>query len=215
MKLALCDDHVTFGEALQTLLNSRGHEVVGWSSSPHIDVDLPRTGVDVIVVDLHFPGVKGCEAVDIVRQAAPAVPIVVLTADADRDLLEQAFDHGANGAVLKTEGINELESVLAKVEGANRNGQLDSARRVRSRQVQALPRQARRGGSGLYLTNRELEVIQMLKKGDTTAEIAKSMGVEISTIRTHIQHLLAKFGAHSRLELVASAMRMGHVRDAP
>jgi two-component system, NarL family, nitrate/nitrite response regulator NarL len=211
MRVAICDDHRTFGEALATLLNGRGHEVVGHTISPQ-DAELARFGADVILVDLSFPGVEGCEAVATVRKAAPSVPIVVLTANPDWNLLEEALEKGADGVVLKTEGIDELESVLLKVASKHAPGGLGGqSARVRSRLVQAQAKRHRQRGPRLDLTKRELEVLEGLAAGLATAELAQSMGVQIATVRTHVQHLLAKFGAHSRVEMVASAIRMGLV----
>ena len=205
MKVALCEDHLTFSEALEGLLTGLGHQVVRRTTTPRGAVG---PDADVCVVDLHFPGIEGCEAVDIVRQEAPTIPIVVLTARRDSELIEQAFVHGANGAVLKTEGIVELESVLRQVvEMGDLSDSPRPHRRVRSRQVQVLAR--RRDGTRTlpHLTRREEEVLRALVEGRTTAEIATSLGVEVTTLRTHVQHLLSKFGAHSRVELVAAAIR--------
>ncbi|HYA68062.1 MAG TPA: response regulator transcription factor [Acidimicrobiales bacterium] len=210
MNLAICDDHLTFIESLELLLGNRGHRVVGRSNSPHDSADLSSAEVDAIIVDLQFPGIGGSDAVGIIRDTVSSIPIVVLTASSDLKVIEQAFDRGANGAVLKTEGIDELEAVLLKVEAANSGpSRADLDRKVRSRQVQAMTKRRPSRGRGPHLTERELEVLEGLVGGRTTAEIAKSIGVEISTVRTYVQHLLAKFGAHSRLELVASARRAG------
>jgi two-component system nitrate/nitrite response regulator NarL len=210
MKIALCEDHVTFSEALEGLLTGLGHKVVGRTTTPRGAVG---PDADVCVVDLHFPGIEGCDAVDIVRQEAPTVPIVVLTARRDRELIEQAFDRGANGAVLKTEGIAELESVLRRVVEAGARGDARRSRpRVRSRQVQALTARGDRSRTLPHLTRREDEVLRGLVEGKTTAQIATSLGVEITTLRTHVQHILSKFGAHSRVELVATAMRTRAVK---
>ena len=210
MRVAVCDDHLTFAEALQAVLGDRGHHVVGWSNNPYDSGKFSRAGVDVMLVDLGFPGLDTCEAIDAVRNDHPSTPIVVLTANADLNLIEQAFEHGADGAVLKIEGIDELESVLSKVHIAAkaRRAARHDGPRVRSQQVQALKKQ-RRDKLGPDLTDREQEVLQRLTSGSTTRAIAESMGVEISTVRTHVQHLLSKFGAHSRLELVAFARRKG------
>jgi DNA-binding NarL/FixJ family response regulator len=213
MKLAICDDHLTFGEALEAALSDRGHHVVTRSTTPYDAASFDSS--DAVVLDLGFPGVKGCDAVSLVRSAVPQVPIVVMTAGADRALIERALDNGADGAVLKTERIDELESVLetvvAATDGANRR---KTRSRVRSRQVQALATRRLGPGYGTNLTDRELEVLEHLSAGASTPDIAKAMGVQISTIRTHVQHLLTKFGVHSRLELVAAAKRVAGTSSA-
>ncbi len=208
MNLAICDDHQTFIESLQSLLGDRGHRVIGWSKSPHDTVALTSPGVEIIIIDLQYPGIGGSEAIEIVRANVSSIPIVILTASLDIEVIEQAFEAGANGAVLKTEGIEELEAVLLKVEAAvSGASRPDSDLKVRSRQVQAMRKRRPRRKPGPRMTDRESEVLEGLVSGRSTAEIARSMGVEISTVRTHVQHLLVKFDAHSRLELVASVRR--------
>ena len=184
MRVAICDDHLTFSEALEGLLSARGHEVVRRAPAP----DRPDLGdgVDVCVLDLQFPGVNGCDAVEVVRAGAPTTPIVVLTCR-------------------ERNRRRSLESVLAQVVEARAS---NDRRRFRSRQVQALEKRSR-GGRAVALTPREAEILRALADGMTTAEMARTLGIEVATVRTHVQHLFGKFGAHSRLELVAAAIRMG------
>lgn len=205
MRIAICDDHLTFSEAMQTAWRKRGHQLAQ-ASSPyevgHFD------GCDVVLLDLGFPGVEGSEAVEIVRKILPAVPLVVFTGRSDIGLIEQALESGADGAVLKQEPLDELESVLARVVTASASkGPRTPRTAVCSRQVRALGRPRRTRGPGGDLTGRESEVLDRLAAGWSTVQIAEMMGVQISTVRTHVQHLLTKFGVHSRLELVASARR--------
>jgi two-component system, NarL family, nitrate/nitrite response regulator NarL len=203
MNIVICDDHTTFSEALQEAWRSRGHHVAR-AGSPREVAALDE--VDVVVLDLGFPGLAECEAVEIVRTLLPTVPVVVLTGRVDGGLIGRAFELGAKGAVLKQEPLDELESVIERVVSTPlaASGQRLA---VCSRQVRALRRGREAGHPGGALTARERQVLEHLSAGWSTPQIAETMGVRISTVRTHVQHLLTKFGVHSRLELVASARK--------
>jgi DNA-binding NarL/FixJ family response regulator len=211
MQIVICDDHMMFAEALSTLLMKRGHKVLAQVSSPEQGLALKnRDEADVWLTDLHFPGIVDTAGVRQLREAMPDVPIVVLTADSDRAMLQQALEDGADGVALKTEGVEEVERLLRRV----------SAPAIRKRRSHAPSEKAwshlakslgrgQRGKGTPALTAREQDVLTRLWRGESTSSIAKSMGVGVSTVRTHLQHLYVKVGVHSRLELVAYAARNG------
>ncbi len=211
MQIVICDDHMMFAEALSTLLMKRGHKVLAQVSSPEQGLALKnRDEADVWLTDLHFPGMADTAGVRLLREAMPEIPIVVLTADSDRTMLQQALEDGADGVALKTEGVEEVERLLRRV----------SAPAIRKRRTHTPSEKAwshlakslgrgQRGKGTPALTAREQDVLMRLWRGESTSSIAKSMDVGVSTVRTHLQHLYVKVGVHSRLELVAYAARNG------
>ena len=134
-----------------------------------------------------------------VPPARPALPIVVLVADLDMALLRRAVDAGANGLCLKLDSIDEIESVLLRA--------ATSSPPVWSRGALSLARRHAAQPRGASLTPKEQAVLERLVRGASTERIAESLGVGEATVRTHIQHLFTKFNVHSRLALVASAVR--------
>jgi two-component system nitrate/nitrite response regulator NarL len=216
MRLLICDDHLMFSEALASLLKARGHTVVGCPTTPEGAVELSQEEeVDAIICDLHFPGIDGSRSVSFLRAARPDTPIVVLTADPDLRLLREAALGGADGIALKIEGVEELERVLLEVTSplfTMARGSSPARERGWSRRARALDRGPSRYRMDELLTARERQVLEHLVRGDDTSAIATSLGVGTATIRTHLQNLFMKFGVHSRLELVAYAIRTGIVR---
>jgi two-component system, NarL family, nitrate/nitrite response regulator NarL len=220
MQIGICDDHLMFGEAFSALLVKRGHKVLACAKSPGDGLATPDRGeIDVWLTDLHFPGIEGTGAVRQLRRALPDIAIVVLTADTDRALLQQALEDGADGAVLKTEGIEEIERLLRRVTSLP-----FQQRRCQAEGDKAWSQLARSTGSwetrggGPRMTLREQDVLMRLWQGDSTNAIAEALGVGVSTVRTHLQHLYVKVGVHSRLELVAYSARHGllqHYRGLP
>ena len=211
MRVLLCDDHRTFGESLASLLARRGIDVVGpVDSLVELDEAVPAQRVDVVLTDLRFPDVPVADVLPALRAALPGVPVVVLTAELDRQLLRGAVDAGADGVVIKTDGVSEIERVLRQV-GAGAVGEPPPgagwpvcSRNARARLQRDVP-----GGGRLALTERELDVLRLLTRGGSTSDLAAGLGIGAATVRTHVQNLLVKFGVHSRLELVAAALRSG------
>jgi DNA-binding NarL/FixJ family response regulator len=215
MRIVICDDHAMFSEAFASLLSQRGHEVVSCAATPaEALVAGRRYRPDVFLLDLHFPGVHGADAVHQLRAALVDVPIVVLTAEVDAELLRQALDAGADGVVLKSEGVVEIEQVIrrAHLPPAAQRGSTPHSEKAWSRQARALAQRQARIVKDQDLTPRERQVIVLLVQGRSTAAIARAMNVGRATLHAHLQHLFVKLGVHSRLELVAYAIRRGIVR---
>ncbi|HEX4218849.1 MAG TPA: response regulator transcription factor [Acidimicrobiales bacterium] len=210
----ICDDHSLFSEAFASLLLQRGHDVVHCVATPAEALVAGRQlRPEVFLLDLHFPGVHGVDAVKLLRAAMADAPIVVLTAEPDAELLRQALDAGADGVVLKSEGVDEIEHVLRCVQPARAGAQRarPSADKTWSRQARALAQRQARIVEDRNLTPRERQVIVLLVQGKSTAAIAGIMNVGKATLHAHLQHLFVKLGVHSRLELVAYAIRRGIV----
>jgi two-component system, NarL family, nitrate/nitrite response regulator NarL len=207
MRIAICDDHRTFGEAVGNLLEDRGHRVVAHATTPY-EFTVGESEPDVVLVDLDFPDVDYGDSVAILRSALPETGIVVLTAMADTVLLDHALSRGADGLALKTDGIDEIESVLTKVLEAKDSSHESPGNPIRSRKIRAM-RQTRSAARLPSVTARELDVLNGLAAGRTTADLSTRLGVAEVTVRTHIQRLFTKFNVHSRVEVVAAAIRHG------
>jgi len=214
VQLIICDDHLMFAEALSSLFAKRGHEVLARPSTPEAAIALAdRDDVDAWLIDLHFPGRSPAEVLRRIRSASPAVPIVVLTADCDRSSLQAALANGADGVALKTDGIDEVERLLCRVRASPFRGRKQYSQQAWSKIEGTAARQASPSDEPQF-TARERDVLTRLYRGESTASIAASLGVGVSTVRTHLQHLFRKSGVHSRLELVAFAARSGLVNNA-
>lgn len=216
MRILVCDQHAMFGEAFGSLLMSRGHEVAGRTASVADALEFIRDGEwepEVVVLDLDLPGTRHESAVGSLRRAAPDVAIAVLTGNTDVPGLCQALDDGADGVALKFESVDEVERLLFQITSTvftklRTTGQPE---KVWSRRARALADQMARARMDDLPTPRERQVIELLARGESTAGIARIMGVGTATVRTHLQHLFIKLGIHSRLELVAFAVREGLV----
>jgi two-component system nitrate/nitrite response regulator NarL len=220
MRIILCDPHTLFSDAFSCLLPLRGHDVVARPRTVSDFVALASSSdgwapADVIVSDIDFPDIAGTVAVAKMRDLLPDVPIAILTGESGVSVLRAALDAGADGVAMKTESVDEVERLLLHLASPlfvrlRRSG---NPEKVWSRRARALANQADRSSADDVPTPREREVIRLLARGESTCRIAQVMGVGTATVRTHLQHLFSKFGVHTRLELVAYAMRSGLIED--
>jgi DNA-binding NarL/FixJ family response regulator len=173
---------------------------------------------DACVVDLRPP--RSGKRPDLERAVAavPGTAFVALSGSADPSSLHHAVAAGVRGVAMKGDDFGEFLRVL--MEAVSRQGSAcpgaDSAEPgpvILSTSARA----ALRRGDGLaagpsqFLTEREREALGRLVRGESTAGMARAMGVRVSTARTHIDAVLGKLGAHTRLEAVAYAVREGIV----
>jgi DNA-binding NarL/FixJ family response regulator len=156
---------------------------------------------DLCLIDIHMPG-NGIAATAEITSKMPNVPVVILTVSRNDDDLFDALRAGAAGYLLKginprrlpmaLKGVLEGEAALPRDLAARL---IDEFRdRGRSKRV------AMAGTRGVQLTSRELEVLELLREGQSTGEIAKRLFVSSVTIRSHVASILKKFGVSSREE---------------
>jgi DNA-binding NarL/FixJ family response regulator len=165
---------------------------------------------DVVVMDVVMPELDGIMATRQIRRQLPEQLIVVLTGAGsdDYELGLQALRAGASGFLSKDLEIEALPRALSGM----RNGQAAISRKMTLALIDKL-RESPTGAAGMRpvkspLTAREWEVIDLLKTGKTTDEIADELVLSPETIRSHVKNILRKLGVSSRSEAVAEAQRM-------
>lgn len=160
---------------------------------------------DVVLLDHRLPDGDGVAALADLHGIRPAAKIVVLTATASDRVLVAAMEGGAAGFIAKTQ---PLDDVIDGVRAAAQGESVVSAKLL----TRLLPRLNRQGGGGgTELTDREREILDLLAKGLSNADIAAELTISVHTVRNHVANLSAKLGAHSKLEVLAIAVRRGLV----
>jgi two-component system response regulator DevR len=208
VRVFVCDDHQVFAEALAGLLTSDGMEVVGVAGNVADAVDgIGTTRPDVVLMDYELPDGDGVRATHAIKAVLPSAQVVLLTSNADEDVLVSAIEAGASGYITKHKPAAEVTAAVR----AAANGEMLVSSDMLAR---LLPRVSKRRTTrvGHDLTAREVEVLELLVDGTPNHELAQRMGISRNTVRNHVQNLLTKLGVHSRLEAVALATREGLVR---
>jgi len=164
---------------------------------------------DVILMDLRMPRMDGVEATRRLRELDPAVKVVVLTTYADDRSVLDALRAGALGYLTKDAGAAEIQQALHRVAGGQ--AALDPA--VQRHLVKAIADGPRSEPAPAQLpdglTPREAEVLTLIAAGLSNAEIAERLVVSEATVKSHVNHMLAKIGARDRAQAVGYAYRHG------
>jgi DNA-binding NarL/FixJ family response regulator len=209
-RVLIVDDHPLTREALAGLLAHHDFSVVGQSADGEQAVEAARElQPDLILLDLSMPGIGGLGALPLLREAAPACEVVMVTASVAEENLLAAIRAGAAGYLLKTEPPDRIvEFLRGAAEGeAALSGSI-------ARRLLENVRDGRHGDAGVpdsiarALSAREVEVLLLLEDHLGTDEIATRLFISEHTVRSHVKSLLRKLGVSSRrqaLETLAAA----------
>jgi two-component system, NarL family, response regulator LiaR len=205
IRVLLVDDHSVVREGLRMFLGRDPElEVVGEAADGVEAVHLAQElRPDVVLMDLLMPVMDGIVATAAIRKEQPDIEVVALTSVLESDAVVGAVKAGAIGYLLKDTQAAELRRAI-KAAAAGQVQLSPQASTYLLRKVQA--------PTALEpLTEREMEVLRLLVKGQSNKEIARQLQVVEDTVKTHIRHILAKLGVQSRTQAVLSAMRLGLV----
>ena len=205
-RLVIADDHPLFRGALREAVSGLFEEVDIAEAGIFDDVAalLERGGeVDLILLDLTMPGVRGFSGLMYLRAQYPSVPIVVVSANDDPAVIRRCMDFGASGFIPKTLGI---EAIRARDRPRARRRRLDAARRRPRRRLRR--RDRRPDGEAGALTPQQVRVLMMLSEGLLNKQIAYELGVSEATVKAHVSAILQKLGVESRTQAVIAASKI-------
>lgn len=211
VRIVVADDQAVIRAALTSLLHTRpDFSVVGQAADGAQAVDLAtHCAPHVVLMDIRMPHMDGLEATRRIIQGPSAPRVVVLTTYDLDEYLYDALRAGASGFLLKHAPPEEL---LLGVRAAADGGALLSptiTRRLLRTFTPPTPRATRTSAALGRLTAREREVFQLLVHGSSNAEIAELLFVSPSTVKTHVNRMLAKLGLRDRVHAVLYAYRNG------
>ncbi len=215
LRILLVDDHSLFRKGIAALLASQPDlQVVGEAANGLEGIERARELVpDVILMDLTMPKCNGLEATRLIKQELPHIHIIMLTvSDEDHDLFT-AIKNGAEGYLLKTLEPHELYDMLNKL----RNGEAPISGRLAVKILQEF-RQPKQSADLLAvepdeLTQREIEILELVVQGATNSEIAKALYITENTAKIHLRNILEKLHLHNRIQAAVYAVREGLVKD--
>jgi len=154
---------------------------------------------DITLMDLRMPDMGGVEAIRSIRAEFPCAKIIVLsTYQGDEDIF-RALEAGAVTYLLKDTLADKMVGIIREVAGGGRPVLPEVAQRLTQRMFQAA------------LTNREIELLQLVARGMRNKEIAAELKISEETVQGHVKNILAKLSVHDRTEAVAVAIRRGIV----
>ena len=208
IRVVIADDQRVVRDGLAMLIGLiEDIEVVGTACDGAEAVDLAHdTGPDVVLMDLRMPEMEGAEATRRIRSSLPETQILVLTTYADDGSLFPALQAGARGYLTKDASAEEIETAIRALAAGRTH--LDPAiqERLIAAVIDAAPDEPSAPDD---LTSREVEVLKLIAAGLSNAEIATALVVSGATVKTHINHILAKTGARDRAQAVRYAYQHG------
>ncbi|MGO9396504.1 MAG: response regulator [Xanthobacteraceae bacterium] len=210
--LLIADDHPLFRGALREAVNglfSRA-EVAEAGSFEEVSDFLERNGgsdIDLILLDLSMPGVRGFSGLMYLRAQYPSLPIVVVSANDDPAVIRRCMEFGASGFIPKTLGIEALRAAVARVLQGEvwTPPDVDLARPADAETTATIAKLA-------TLTPQQVRVLMMLSAGLLNKQIAYELGVSEATVKAHVSAILQKLGVESRTQAVIAANKIeaGH-----
>jgi two-component system, NarL family, nitrate/nitrite response regulator NarL len=212
MRIVICDAHRVFADALASLLRAAGHDIAG----SVLDLDeaarlLSREPVEACVIDLRAPDPGKRPELEKVVAPFPGTAFIALSGSADPSSIRHAMTSGVRGVAMKGDDFGEFLRVLTEAVAVRGPARAEPVILSASARAALRRGEGAAAGPAQFLTERERETLARLVRGENTADMATAMGVRVSTARTHIDAVLSKLGAHSRLEAVAYAVREGLV----
>lgn len=204
IRVLIADDHASFRSGLRALLATAGDlDVVGEAATGSDTVAMAaRLQPDVVLMDLDMPDGDGIEATRQIVEVSPHIAIVVLTMDAGDGSVLRALQGGARGYVLKgAQRAELLRAIRAAAAGEAIFGP-GVARRLAMLLAEPGPVAPRPFPE---LTDRELEILELMARGRSNPEITEQLGLSPKTIRNHVSNIFAKIGARDRAEAIVRA----------
>ncbi|HEX9495673.1 MAG TPA: response regulator transcription factor [Candidatus Limnocylindria bacterium] len=199
-RVQIVDDHFLFAEALGSVIRDLpDYELVGLAvTGPQALSMAQEKQPQIVLLDYHLPGYSAEQLAPRLRAAAPGARIVILTSDTTEGSMVKGVQAGVDGYLTKDRALDDVVQALASV----RQGR-SALTAEQLATAQALPSDAQADA----LTGRELEILRLMASGRDSTAIADDLAISQNTVRTHLQNLFAKLGAHSKLEAVTIATR--------
>jgi NarL family two-component system response regulator LiaR len=207
IRVLVADDHAIVRKGIRALLATEPDiEVVGEAENGREAViETEKLRPDVILMDLVMPEMDGIEAIRRITARQPEARILVLTSFAADDKVFPAIKAGALGYLLKDSGPEELVQAIHQVYRGESSLHPTIARKL----LQELSRPSERPPTLEPLTEREVEVLRLVARGQSNQEIADELVISEATVRTHVSNILSKLHLASRTQAALYALREG------
>jgi DNA-binding NarL/FixJ family response regulator len=212
----LAEDHMIVREGLKKLLESESDiEIVGEATTGRQAVELTqKLHPDVIVMDIAMPQMNGLEATRQILKAFPKIKVIILSAHSDDAYVENAIAGGAVGYLIKQTSAHFVSEAIREVHKGNTFFSPTVAKRFQKRRQDSLDRKGQPKASGIRLSSRETEVLQLIAEGEANKQIAEKLAISIKTVEKHRDHLMHKLDIHDTAGLTRYAIAVGIIESS-
>jgi DNA-binding NarL/FixJ family response regulator len=206
IKMLLVDDHEIVRDGLKTLIESQhGMDIIAEAENGAQALEICKNqDVDLIVMDVNMPEMDGIVATKKIKEKFPEIKILALTMSDNDVHIRKMIESGASGYILKNAGRDELKKAI----DALMNDQHYFSDTATQSVMMELVRNKGKSNTGsmVQITERELEVLELILKEHTNQEIAEKLFISVRTVDAHRRNLLQKTGARNTAGLVRYAL---------
>ena len=213
VKILIVDDHAVVRDGLRVMLGRREDFLVVGEAENGLEAvaKVRELDPDVILMDLRMPELDGVEAMRQIRAENSEAKFLVLTTYDTDEYIFDAIEAGAKGYLLKDASREDLFQAISAVHRGESLVQPGVASRVLDRLAQ-LTRQAGQAAEPQLLSDRELEVLQLMASGAANKQIASDLTISESTVKTHVTNIFQKLDVNHRTEAVTKAISKGIIK---
>jgi len=210
IRVLIADDHRLFRQGLISLMKTREDlvQVVGEAETGREAVRLTESlHPEIVLLDIYMPDGNGLEAARAIRAACPKTAIVMLTSSELDEHLNEAAGIGVDGYLLKNLDGEELFDLLAGIQ----QGEAAMTRTMAARLLKNMAAASLADSHWAELSDRELEVLRLVARGDSNSKIAGQLFISVNTVKSHLKNILSKLQLENRTQVAAFALKAGLV----
>ena len=207
IKILIADDHLIIRQGLRLILETEtDFELIGEASHGNEALSLcKKLKPDVVLMDLRMPNMDGLTAIEKLRIEQPSIAVVILTTFNEDELMFRGLQAGAHGYLLKDTDRSTLFDTIR----AAARGETLLKPEVMARVLSQTNRPKAESNERIDLTDRELEVLTYVARGERSKEIAVQLGISERTVKAHLASIYGKLGVDSRAAAIAVASQKG------
>lgn len=203
-RLVIADDHPLFRGAMREAISGLLEKAdIAEAGTFDDTVELLSVDVDLVLLDLAMPGVRGFSGLMYLRAQYPSVPVIVVSANDDPVAIRRCMEFGASGFIPKTLGVDTMRAAISRVlaGGVWTPPDVDLSTGADAEAAELMARMA-------TLTPQQVRVLMMLSEGLLNKQIAYQLGVSEATVKAHVSAILQKLGVESRTQAVIAAAKI-------
>lgn len=201
----IADDHPLFREAIMDVVASTfpGSQLLETESlATTLDVAQQREDLDLLLLDLKMPGIQGFEGLRKILALRPTLPVVIISAEDDRQIVLEAMNAGAIGFISKASPREEMVTALQQLI----TGQVYLPSHI-IRQADSQPQKEFPPAALQQLTKKQLQVLERMALGESNKQIAWHLNIAETTVKGHVAAIMNKVGVKNRVQLALTAQK--------
>jgi len=198
--ILIADDHTLVRETMGYILNSDPRfKVVADSGTGEEAIELAKNlRPSVVIMDINLPGINGIEATELIRKFCPGTKILGVSLHTQPSYARKMIQKGANGYVTKNSSKEEMVRAILEVNGGGKY----ICNEIKNNLTEQVIAGSEKKPGLNSLSQREIEIISLIRKGDSSKEIADALNISVKTVEVHRYNILRKLGLKNTAALV-------------